>query len=320
MLYVQLVLGAGTVLLAYHLECSDTFPVTQRGFFCWERALAAPDPGPEARGAAPPAILYPILAALPCATILVVELAQYVLETSAKHVVYEPPPEAPGDHCHVNALLRRIGKLAGLFLYGLLATDIFANVGQVVSGGLTPHFLSVCKPNYTALPCHAASVGVGGGGVFITDPAACTGSPELVARARLSFPCKEAAFSLYSAVYTVLYVTSTSKRWGIRLVKPTCCLGLMGLGLIVGLVRIGEHRNHWADVITGYTIGAGIATFLCCCVVGNFKRKRYTKPWKSKPAGFHGAKVSSRGSHHVHITNSFQNHPAGGFLSEVLEP
>ncbi|CAM9672626.1 unnamed protein product [Lampetra planeri] len=69
MLYVQLVLGAGTVLLAYHLECSDTFPVTQRGFFCWERALAAPDPGPEARGAAPPAILYPILAALPCATV-----------------------------------------------------------------------------------------------------------------------------------------------------------------------------------------------------------------------------------------------------------
>uniref|UniRef100_A0A663FGB9 Phospholipid phosphatase related 2 n=1 Tax=Aquila chrysaetos chrysaetos TaxID=223781 RepID=A0A663FGB9_AQUCH len=40
-----------------------------------------------------------------------------------------------------------------VFSFGLLATAIFANAGQVVTGAPAPHFLAVCRPNYSALGC-----------------------------------------------------------------------------------------------------------------------------------------------------------------------
>ena len=43
-----------------------------------------------------------------------------------------------------------LNLLIGVFAFGLFATDIFVNAGQVVTGHLTPYFLTVCKPNYTS--------------------------------------------------------------------------------------------------------------------------------------------------------------------------
>lgn len=86
---------------------------------------------------------------------------------------------------------------AGVYSFGLFTTTIFANAGQVVTGNQTPHFLSACKPNYTALGCQSSLH-------YITERRACTGNPYLVASARKSFPSKDAALSFYSAVYTVV--------------------------------------------------------------------------------------------------------------------
>lgn len=83
---------------------------------------------------------------------------------------------------------------AGVFAFGLFATDIFVNAGQVVTGGLSPYFLSVCKPNYTGTECRANHQ-------FITNSNICTGNPVVVEHARRSFPSKDASLSVYSAVY-----------------------------------------------------------------------------------------------------------------------
>ena len=85
----------------------------------------------------------------------------------------------------------------GVYSFGLFTTTIFANAGQVVTGNQTPHFLSACKPNYTALGCQSPLQ-------YISERRACTGNPYLVASARKSFPSKDAALSFYSAVYTVV--------------------------------------------------------------------------------------------------------------------
>lgn len=85
----------------------------------------------------------------------------------------------------------------GVYAFGLLTTSIFANAGQVVTGNQTPHFLSACRPNYTALGCQANTQ-------YITERRACTGNPLVVLSARKSFPCKDAALSVYSAVYSVV--------------------------------------------------------------------------------------------------------------------
>lgn len=83
---------------------------------------------------------------------------------------------------------------SGIYTFGLFATDIFVNAGQVVTGNLAPHFLALCKPNYTALGCQQYTQ-------FISGEEACTGNPDLIMRARKTFPSKEAALSVYAAVY-----------------------------------------------------------------------------------------------------------------------
>ena len=83
---------------------------------------------------------------------------------------------------------------AGVFAFGLFATDIFVNAGQVVTGGLSPYFLSVCKPNYTGTECRFNHQ-------FIVNGNICTGNPIIVENARRSFPSKDASLSVYSAVY-----------------------------------------------------------------------------------------------------------------------
>ncbi|XP_064557457.1 phospholipid phosphatase-related protein type 2, partial [Zonotrichia leucophrys gambelii] len=55
-----------------------------------------------------------------------------------------------------------------VFSFGLLATAIFANAGQVVLGTPAPHFLPVCRPLYVTLAWR-------GGGSRLAKPAAVLG-------------------------------------------------------------------------------------------------------------------------------------------------
>lgn len=65
MFYFQLVIMAGTVLLAYYFEYTDTFPVHIQGFFCFDKAYSKPYPGPEDNSKAPPVLVYSLVTAIP---------------------------------------------------------------------------------------------------------------------------------------------------------------------------------------------------------------------------------------------------------------
>lgn len=82
----------------------------------------------------------------------------------------------------------------GVYTFGLFTVDIFVNAGQVVTGHLAPHFLTVCKPNYTELGCQQTLR-------YISHHEACTGNQDDILRARKTFPSKEAALSIYAAFY-----------------------------------------------------------------------------------------------------------------------
>lgn len=90
----------------------------------------------------------------------------------------------------------------GLFSFGLFCTVIFAGAVQTVTGNQAPHFLSVCRPNYTALGCVSHLQ-------YVSSPYACTGDPELITEARKAFPSKPAALGAYAAVYTTVGPTYT---------------------------------------------------------------------------------------------------------------
>lgn len=266
MLYFQLVIMAGTIMLAYYFEYTDTFSVHMQGFFCYDSTYTKPYLGPEDSSAVPPVLLYALVAGLPTLLITVTETALFLIQYTSKEFDRSDKTVATGDCCYLNPLVRRTVRFLGVYVFGLFTVDIFVNAGQVVTGNLAPYFLTVCKPNYTALGCQQALR-------YISHQEACTGNQEDILRARKSFPSKEAALSVYGALYLAMYVTCVMKSKNTRLASPVLSLGLMCLAFLTGLNRVAEYRNHWSDVIAGYIIGTAIATFLVVCVVHNFKGK-----------------------------------------------
>lgn len=117
----------------------------------------------------------------------------------------------------------------GIYAFGLFATDIFVNAGQVVTGNLAPHFLTLCKPNYTALGCKQYTQ-------FISSVHACTGNPDLIMKARKTFPSKEAALSVYAAMYLAVSI-----------------LYLFNITVFVGSKRCEGRREEWGEDAT--TVG-----------------------------------------------------------------
>uniref|UniRef100_A0A9L0SI56 Phospholipid phosphatase-related protein type 1 n=3 Tax=Boreoeutheria TaxID=1437010 RepID=A0A9L0SI56_HORSE len=271
----QLVIMAGTVLLAYYFECTDTFQVHIQGFFCQDGDLMKPYPGTEEESFITPLVLYCVLAATPTAIIFIGEISMYFIKSTRESLIAQEKTILTGECCYLNPLLRRIIRFIGVFAFGLFATDIFVNAGQVVTGHLTPYFLTVCKPNYTSTDCRAHHQ-------FINNGNICTGDLDVIEKARRSFPSKHAALSIYSALYATMYITSTIKTKSSRLAKPVLCLGTLCTAFLTGLNRVSEYRNHCSDVIAGFILGTAVALFLGMCVVHNFKGTQGS-PSKPKP-------------------------------------
>lgn len=72
-----------------------------------------------------------------------------------------------------------------------------------------------------------------------------------------------------------MYVTLMFRAKGTRLTKPTLCLVLLSLAVLVGVIRVTEHRNHWNDVLAGFITGGAIAAFL----VREREREKETGIW-----------------------------------------
>uniref|UniRef100_A0A663FEB3 Phospholipid phosphatase related 2 n=1 Tax=Aquila chrysaetos chrysaetos TaxID=223781 RepID=A0A663FEB3_AQUCH len=224
-LFLRLGILGGTAALAYQLEFTDAFPVHDGGFFCRDPAYGRPYPGPPGRQPRPPRPRlrprYPAGAA----------------------------GGGPGGLAATNTWgrvalpwspLRRLLRFLGVvFSFGLLATAIFANAGQVVTGAPAPHFLAVCRPNYSALGCAPPRR---------TPPA---------------FPCKEAALGAYAGAYAGLYVTLAWRGGGARgWPSRRRFWGSRPPRFLLGALRVAEHRNHWGDVLAGFLTGTAIAAFL----------------------------------------------------------
>ncbi|XP_062903720.1 phospholipid phosphatase-related protein type 1 isoform X1 [Mobula hypostoma] len=279
-IFVELVIMAGTVLLAYYFECTDTFEVHVQGFFCQDADLMKPYPGPEEDSFIPPIVLYCVLAAVPTIVIFIGEISMYFIKSTRENLLRQEKTIVTGECCYLSPLFRRIIRFIGVFAFGLFATDIFVNAGQVVTGSLTPYFITVCKPNYTGTDCRSRSR-------FLTNEHICTGNPEVIAYARRSFPSKDASLSIYCALYATMYITSTIKTKSSRLAKPVLCLGALCAAFLTGLNRVSEYRNHCSDVIAGFVLGSTVALFLGICVVHNFKGTQTTSV-KQKPKDPHG--------------------------------
>uniref|UniRef100_A0A8C3SA37 Phospholipid phosphatase-related protein type 1 n=1 Tax=Chelydra serpentina TaxID=8475 RepID=A0A8C3SA37_CHESE len=103
-----LVIMAGTVLLAYYFECTDTFQVHIQGFFCQDGNLMKPYPGTEDESFISPLVLYCVLASTPTAII-----SMYFIKSTRETLIVQEKTILTGECCYLNPLLRRIIRFIG---------------------------------------------------------------------------------------------------------------------------------------------------------------------------------------------------------------
>ncbi|KAL6096726.1 plpp1 [Pungitius sinensis] len=153
-------------------------------------------------------------------------------------------------------------KAVGAFVFGAAMSQSLTDIAKYSIGRLRPHFLDVCKPDWKAINCSA--------GAYVED-IACTGDPDLVNEARLSFYSGHSSFSMYCMLFLALYLQARLQADWARLLRPTIQFFLIAATVYTGLSRVSDYKHHWSDVLTGLLQGALMAILVVFCVSDFFK-------------------------------------------------
>ncbi|CAB1448424.1 unnamed protein product [Pleuronectes platessa] len=151
----------------------------------------------------------------------------------------------------------------GVFVFGCAISQSFTDIAKVSVGRMRPHFLDVCKPDFSTINC---SLG------YITDYQ-CQGPESKVQEARKSFFSGHASFSMYTMLYLVFYLQSRFTWHGARLLRPLTQFTLIMMSFYTGLSRVSDHKHHPTDVLVGFVQGAVVAYCIVFCVSDLFKPK-----------------------------------------------
>uniref|UniRef100_G1PQW4 Phosphatidic acid phosphatase type 2/haloperoxidase domain-containing protein n=1 Tax=Myotis lucifugus TaxID=59463 RepID=G1PQW4_MYOLU len=249
----QLPILASSVVSLYFLELTDVFKPVHSGFSCYDRSLSMPYIEPT-QEAIPLLMLLSLAFAGPAITIMVGEGILYCCLSKRRNGVgLEPNINAGG--CNFNSFLRRAVRFVGVHVFGLCSTALITDIIQLSTGYQAPYFLTVCKPNYTSL-----NVSCKENSYIVED--ICSGSDLTVINSgRKSFPSQHATLAAFAAVYVSMYFNSTLTDSS-KLLKPLLVFTFIICGIICGLTRITQYKNHPVDVYCGFLIGGGIALYL----------------------------------------------------------
>ncbi|XP_054278230.1 putative phosphatidate phosphatase [Macrosteles quadrilineatus] len=233
---------ACTTFVGLLVVCINLFTQpTKRGFFCDDESIRYPFL-PQTISTGP---LAAFCFTLPAFVFLVVEGFR-LFDTST-----------PRDSWHSvsSSLLKNIYELYGIFLFGVGLMQITSDVGKYTIGRLRPHFYDACKP-YPEDVC-----GPGKDHVYVTDYE-CSGDPDVVAEARLSFPSGHASLAFYSAIYTGVYLHHRLYWRRARLSRLLSQFVLLMLAWYTALSRVMDNMHHATDVLAGIAIGSIWALFM----------------------------------------------------------
>ncbi|XP_062386311.1 phospholipid phosphatase 3-like isoform X2 [Sardina pilchardus] len=162
-----------------------------------------------------------------------------------------------------NPYISALYKQVGVFIFGCAISQSFTDIAKVSVGRLRPHFLDVCKPDFTTINC---SLG------YITEYT-CQGDPSKILEARKSFFSGHASFSMYTMLYLAFYLQSRFTWHGARLLRPLVQFTLLMMAFYTGLSRVSDHKHHPTDVLAGFFQGAVVAYCIVFYVSDLFKSK-----------------------------------------------
>uniref|UniRef100_A0A3Q2CCZ4 Phospholipid phosphatase 3 n=1 Tax=Cyprinodon variegatus TaxID=28743 RepID=A0A3Q2CCZ4_CYPVA len=166
-----------------------------------------------------------------------------------------------------NAYVAALYKQIGVFLFGCAVSQSFTDIAKVSVGRMRPHFLDVCRPDFSTINC---SVG------YVTNYT-CTGDESEVQEARyIKSHLNEITDSFLSFFPPCLqfYIQSRFTWRGARLLRPLLQFTLLMMAFYTGLSRVSDHKHHPTDVLAGFVQGALVAY----CIVSNEVSFKTTTP------------------------------------------
>jgi len=134
----------------------------------------------------------------------------------------------------------------GWFLFGGGIQLVTVEAAKRLVGRLRPHFLAACLP--IGLNCSIASY------EYIADYT-CSGDPDVIKEARLSFPSGHASLSFYAATFTAMYLQIRMVWESSKLLKHLLQFLVVMAAWVTALTRESDYMHHWSDVLAGIVIG-----------------------------------------------------------------
>lgn len=235
---------AGLPLAAFNLGKIKPY---QRGLFCNDESISYPFHTSTVTST----VLYTVGFTLPICSMIIGEcLSVYLNRVKSK------------SFC--NSYVACIYKAIGTFLFGAAMSQSLTDIAKYSIGRLRPHFLDVCKPDWTQINCT--------GGAYIED-FICTGDSTKVNEGRLSFYSGHSSFSMYCMLFLALYLQARMRAEWARLLRPTLQFFLIAASVYTGLSRVSDYKHHWSDVLAGLIQGAIVALLVVFFVSDFFKKK-----------------------------------------------
>ncbi|KAE8294557.1 Phospholipid phosphatase 3 [Larimichthys crocea] len=247
----------------------------QRGLYCSDSSLRYP----YKNSTVPSSVLTSVGLTLPVVSIVIGECFRiHQLHEGTKSFVGNP---------YVAALYKQMG----VFLFGCAVSQSFTDIAKVSVGRMRPHFLDVCKPDFSTINC---SLG------YITNYT-CTGEESDVQEARKSFFSGHASFSMFTMLYLAFYLQSRFTWRGARLLRPLLQFTLLMMAFYTGLSRVSDHKHHPTDVLAGFVQGALVAYCIVFYVSDLFKPR--VKPATPPPSPIkkellQSSDIIERNNHH----------------------
>lgn len=255
------VIGLVGLVILFINQFWDPF---KRGFFCDDESIKYP----FKNGTIPSSVLYGVGFSLNIASFIVIEavmLRQFRTQSSTSSRQQDTKRHLMHSYfCSTFYVLLP-------FLFGAAVVQLITDIAKYSIGRLRPHFLDVCKPDFTKFNCTDG---------YITADV-CTGDSVLIQEARVSFPSGHASFSMYAMIFLVLYYQArlTCKR--LFLLRPLLQLIVFCLAYYTGISRIYDYKHHWSDVLVGDILGVIVAVISFYSLTDLFNNNR-AKPVETK--------------------------------------
>lgn len=177
-----------------------------------------------------------------------------------------------------------------LFVLGISLVLCLTEIGKRWVGRLRPHFIDVCKPDWSKVKCTSlAETGTYYNSIFTGD-AFCTANAKDVQEARFSFPSGHSSFSWYTMAFLIIFIEARLQLLKLRYIKPLIQLAAFSAAFVTSLSRVSDYHHRLSDVFAGSGLGIIIAlyiTFVAGRVLWDYECEKKFTDFDLKARNYH---------------------------------